>query len=307
MNTLKADLRTILLQEKEHPLTQEIESLIEQSFNPNYIKPVKTWALIHDEKKRSKLIALLKGGMTIKKLPKLVTGVLEPQPEFVLTTATSVIDVNHCFPQISPRRKQMDVTRRSQIMEQGIFGNSSKYAGVQQPKSNIIEFQCRKLFNPLAMERILPTAELNIAFIREIANWCDTNANYYPYIDKAPDFESSPRGQAYLYKRILKEDHLMNNTYVQTNPNSPRLREPPSTSRSLMYSVYKDTFFPESTKGFKPSNPVIPPLGQCPFSRYPQVNAEEYVYTNEQVQEQCLSNRTARRAFRNVFNAKTHI
>lgn len=308
MCAVRADLRTILLQEKEHPLSQEIENLIEVSFLPNYVKPIKAWALIHDEKKRKKLINLLKGGNTVKNIPQIVTGTLGPDPDFILTTATSVVNVNQCFPQMSPRKKPLDVTRRSQILEQGIFGTTTKYFDVQKPSGTLIEFQCRKLFSPMALEKILPMADINIAFIREIQNWCDTNANYYPHVEAAPDFQSSPRGQAYLFKRILKEDHLHRNTYVKTNPDSPRIREPKSARLDeMMYSVYTDTFSPESTKNFKPTPICVPPLNQCPYSKYPQVQPQDYIYTNEQVQEQCESNRSARRAYRNAFNAKTKI
>ena len=333
----RPNLKTFVTLEKEHPVPSHLGKLINDSFQPNYIQSMMCYALCHDDHKRKHLTRLLTGSVCSQSCAELVTsrqalvtkrreqdydvsttqsvngtsssGIpmlnlskIKESPDFVIQSGNSTINMNSAFTARSPRKRLFQNSFRSQIKDDGIFGHLPPLSPKPQGSGTLTKYICDKLFVPAVSKMILPHAEENIAFIREISNWVDTAANYYPYDPKPKDQNSNPRFQAKLFSTILKEDHMFKQTYAPTQPETPRyMQDQIKTTANPMSTTYHDDFNQEEMKRytFHPTKPVYQERSGKPFSLYPAVEPEKYEYTNEQFIEQVKDNKRAFRTIRN--------
>ena len=344
----RPDLRTFILCEKEHPVPPRLETLIKQSFQPNYVQPMLVYALVHDDHKRKHLTRLLSGDVvsassaeqvtfrktllnknrqefevheptepsptatsttsSVNGIPRLNLSGIRESPDFVISSGNSTINMNSAFTTRSPRKKAFINSFRSAIREEGIFGNLPPLTPRASGSGTLTKYICDKLFVPSVSKMIYPHADENIAFIREISNWVDTTANYYPYVAPPKDLKESPRMQAKLFSTILKEDHMFKHTYCPTQPNTPRyMADKVRSLDTTVHTTYNDSYSAEAKEGipFYPSKPVYQERSNRPFSLYPNVEPEEVKYTQEQFLQQVRDNKQAFRVIRNLTYCKT--
>ena len=313
--SIPATLKNILQLEISRPLNDDLVELIESSFKEQYVKPVKAWALVHNDHKRKQLVKLLNGSVVSKQflrnsvrrsMPLFST---KSNPEFVMRTANASINLNTCFTPRSPRKRVFQNSNRSQIKEEGIFGSEIRKREAPRREGSdesFIEYKVRKFFKSNAAERILSNASVNIEFINEIQNWVDNEAQRYPYDTNPSSPRLTPRVQAKLFQDTMAEDHMEQNTYVPTKPGTPRVRKP-TNADSLKHTTYNDFYSIDARNGALPSlsKPILPATHTQPFTSMPLVEGRQYKYSNEMIRDQISKNKNAFIAYRNLSYAKT--
>ena len=313
--SIPATLKNILQLEISRPLNNDLVELIEDSFKEQYVKPVKAWALVHNDHKRKQLMKLMNGSVVSKQFLRNSVRKSAPlfsaksNPEFVMRTPNASINLNACFSPRSPRKRIFQNSYRSQIREEGIFGSEIRKREAPHKETSddsFIEYKIKKLFKPKAAERLLSNASVNLEFINEIQNWVDNEAQRYPYDTNPPSPRLTPRVQARLFHDTMSEDHMEKNTYVPTKPGTPRVKRP-TNADSHKHTTYNDFYSIDARQGALPSlsKPFLPTPHTQPFSSMPLVEGRQYKYTNEMIKDQINKNKGAFIAYKNLSYAKT--
>ena len=301
---------------KERPLTQEQEQLISSCFKPNYVPPMRVWAIVAKNSKRKKLFNLLTlTDISTNLKPRNLQKTTDPvrRPEFVLRTGPYVIDLNRSFNTNVIRQKDPR-HYRSAIKETGVFGFPEEIrprTAMTQTRSAVPPSlggsYAKQLFREPFLSKFMPYAHANVTFLKVLVDYLDSPSNSY-LINPLAGTSLDPYIEKQVVIGSLKEDHI-NPAKYKTKSELPQ----GATARNLdgtisfasMKSNYAENFTDEPFKTIHPTKACEPMRNGLPFSKFPTTIYKEKPLTKEQYREQAIENRTFGRKNRDIFMSKT--
>ena len=323
---LKTNEHWLNEQEKRHPVPPEDLALIRSTFKEEYHRPMRDWMLIQSDKKRARLLGLIRCQPSTKILPqpladssRMLSYHYQADPRLVSRSATGVIDLNRSFYGDAPRRflnsKRFAPTA---ISTEGIFGFPTSYATrsiVSEDSPKYSEFIVKKLFQPAAAREISLRADEYFDLLQVLLKWVDKKTNQYP-IDPIRGRKSlEPRTEGALTKAKNEEDHMYPAGHRPITkaqlPKGLRSRGGAQAIKNFMTSHYTDSFCDESHQEWLKSTPRVtdsckPIQNPAPYAMFPGNPFErERAVFDEYILQQSRENSISGKINRDIFNSKT--
>ena len=313
-------------QEKRHPVREEDEELIRACFKEEYHKPMRDWMLIQSDKKRARLVSLLRGQPSTKILPqrptdtaKMLSFRYQVEPDLISRSSTSVIDLNRSFYGNAPRRflnsKRFAPTA---ISTEGIFGFPTPYTTTRSvtaggPKYS--EFIIKRLFKPSVAQEISLRSDEYFDLLQVLQKWVDKKTNQYPIEPIRRGDILHPRVELALSKAKNEEDHMYpcgHRPIVKAQlPKGLRSRGGAQAIRNFMTSNYTDSFCDESHQEWLKETPKVtdtckPIQNPAPYAMFPTNPFErERAIIDDYILQQSRENLISGKMNRAIFESKT--